>query len=344
MSSFNSSAKLTALFGALFLGALASVPAYAQSAPAAISASSDYNQIRALLTHAGLQAPITNIAPSAIDGLLVVTLGANQEPLLITTAADYVIQGALEANPSPAVAIASHISANQPAGTPVSKTYKSALLDNMKALANIDQDTAFYHTNIKGLLWGVSGTGGVPFLVSADGRYFINGEISKIENGYFVGLDYEFERKKNQHVFSQLDENALAIYPAKGEEKAVVYVATDINCPYCKLFHARIGEFNAKGITVKAIGYPVYDESFEPMRHMWCESDPSKRATLLSAGMKGIRSQSVRCTGDENHLLGNQITAQGLAIFATPAIFNAQGDLFQGNFTSDEFLEFLNIR
>lgn len=302
----------------------------------------DHEQIHDTLARAGLSTPIERIMPSPIKSLTMLSLSGHQEPLLISQDLNYVIQGNIEPNPSPKVAIDPTVIIKAPAGSPISAEHKKALLANMAKLANIDENSAFYHTNVDGLLWGVSAHG-TPFLVSDDGRHFINGEISVIKNGQFAGLDTDFENAKNRHVFAQLDSQTLTIYPAKGQEKAVVYIATDINCPYCKIFHSKINDFNHKGITIKAIGYPVYDESHAPMRQLWCETDNAKRAVLLSSAIKGLHIKTA-CNDERNLLAHNQILAHSLAIFATPAIFDEQGVLFQGDFTSDEFLEFLNIQ
>lgn len=312
----------------------------------AVSAqSTDAQNIAHTLKNAGLLAPIKNISPSVIDELFVVVLD-NSEPLLITKDARYVIAGAVEANPSPKQPINTQLlKTHQKAGTPVANEYKQALLANTKQLKNMTADSAFYHTNIPHLLWGVSGQGGTTFLISRDGRWFVNGEISHIKNGQFAGLDTDFEWQKNRHVFEMLDQNTLTIYPAK-QQKAVVYIVTDINCPYCKKFHAKIGEFNQKGITVKAIGFPIYDESHKPMQQIWCQTDNAKRGALLSAAMKGIRhnpQQNPTCKDTPNPIFINQKRALPLAFTATPAIYRDDGQLFEGDFLSDEFLYFLGL-
>lgn len=300
--------------------------------------------IRQTLQNAGLLVPIKHISPSGIDELLLVTLDGQQEPLLITTAANYIIQGNIETNPSPKQSIDSHLlNTHQPAGTPVSQEYKAALLANMAKLKNMTIDSAFYHTNIPSILWGVSGQGGTPFLVSRDGRKFINGEISGIQHGQFTGLDSQFESAKNRHVFSTLNQDTLTIYPAK-QPKATVYVVSDINCPYCKIFHRHIPTFNAQGISVKIIGYPIYEESTEPMRQIWCQTDNAKRANLLSAAMKGMQPNNHCQEATQNFMLTNQKRAQPLAFVATPAIYRDDGELFEGDFTGDEFLQFLQIK
>lgn len=307
-----------------------------------IHAQNHHQTIKHTLQNAGLLVPITSITPSGLDDVWMVSLD-KQEPLLITSDTRFVIQGNIENNPSPKVEIAAHLLNTQAAaGTPVSLTYKQALLDNTRQLKNMTADSAFFYTNIPSVLWGVSGKGGTPFLISRDGRKFINGEISSIINGQFAGLDTQFEWQKNRHVLSALDQDTLTIYPAK-EQKAVVYVVTDINCPYCRLFHSKIGEFNKQGITVKAIGFNIYPESKESMRQIWCQTDNNKRAALLSAAMKGIKA-SQHCQGEQNPMQINQRLALPLVFVATPAIYRDDGQLFEGDFTSDEFLQFLAIK
>ncbi|MDO4897468.1 MAG: thioredoxin fold domain-containing protein [Moraxella sp.] len=291
---------------------------------------------------AGLTLPVRDVRPSVIGQLLQVRLDG-AEPIFITKDKRYVLQGTIEPNPSPVVQIADELKTPQRAGTPVSSAYKRALLANMTALKNLTADTVFFYTNVQGLLWGTSGVGGVPFLVSDDGRYFINGDISVIKDGRFAGLDTDFEWTKNRHILSVIDENWLTVYPAK-PQKAVMYVATDTHCPYCRLLHKQIGVFNAKGITVKVIGYPTYDEAYEPMRQIWCQADNDKRAKLLSLAMTGVMPK-VLCQDDtENNLLNNQILAQSLAVIATPAIYRDDGVLFEGDFRDKALFEFFGVR
>ncbi|UNU74224.1 thioredoxin fold domain-containing protein [Moraxella nasovis] len=311
--------KLSQLLLAISIS-LASSSLFAKDVDTAVT------NIRQVLSQALPSHTNFSISPSPIADLYTVNSPNGGESILITKNADYAILGNIENNPSDSVAITADTAGES--GTPVSDAYKSDLLANMADLKNIDDNTVFYHTSIDSLLWGISGFGGTPFLVSKDARHFINGEISAVVDGKFTGLDADFEQRKNRHVLSRLDTKELIIYPAK-TEKAVLYVATDINCPYCRVFHQKIGDLNAKGVTIKVIGYPIYDESIEPMRQIWCESDNAKRAALLNLAMKDIAPKA-QCQGNENHLAPNQTIAQGLAIFATPAIYTEQGTLVTG--------------
>lgn len=291
------------------------------------------------LRQMGLTTPIDTVKTTGIGELLTVRL-QNGETFLITPDARHLINGTPETNPSPIRTIDPTLITHGETGTPTPDDYRQALLANMTALSSVTPDTEFFYTSIKGLLWAVA-ENGTPFLVSANARHIIGADISVIENGELMGLDDTFEHRKNRHTLASLDETTLTIYPAKNE-RAVLYVATDINCPYCRVLHGKISELNAKGITLKIIGYPVYDESPKPMRQIWCESDNAKRASLLTLAMKGVQAKS-QCTGNQNPLQTNIAKARPLTIMATPAIYNDKGELFEDEISVQGLMDFLKI-
>lgn len=299
-------------------------------------------RIRQALSEAGIKVEITSIAPSHLPNMYQIDL-IGQPPLHITADAKYVIQGELQKNPSPRVVnqTPTRSSAAQ-VGMPVSSAVKSALLANMSALANMSTKTPFYYTAVPGVIWGAT-LEGVPFLVSDDAQYVTDGEISVIDNGQFIGLDENFETRKNLSVFKVLDESQLITYPATTPEKAVIYVATDVNCPYCRLLHKQMDSLNQKGVTVKAIGYPIYEQSPEQMRGIWCQSgETNRRKALDSAMLNGQMTPApAGCTTD--YVTPNREKAAGLAVIATPAIYREDGVLYQASFESPEFLEFLGV-
>jgi len=162
---------------------------------------------------------------------------SGQAPLHITKDGKYVIQGELQKNPSKWVVTKTlPRSHKEQIGQPVSAAIKSAMLANMSALKNMSTKTPLFYTAVPGVIWGAT-LEGLPFLLSNDAQYITDGEISVIENGQFVGLDTEFEQRKNQSVLASLDDKQLIRYPATSTEKAVIYVADDVNCPYCRRLH-----------------------------------------------------------------------------------------------------------
>ena len=299
-------------------------------------------RLRQVLTQAGIKTQITSIVPSNLPNMYQVNL-AGQLPLHITEDGRYVIQGELQKNPSKRVVTKTPArSTSAQVGKPVSASVRSDMLANMAALKNMSAKTPFFYTAVPGVIWGAT-LEGMPFLLSDDAQYITDGEISVIENGQFIGLDENFEKRKNQSVFATLDNSQLITYPATSPEKAVIYVADDVNCPYCRRLHQQVPSLNAKGVTVNIIGYPIYEASPEQMRGIWCQADEdSRRQAFDKAMLQGqMTPASSSCTVD--HVTPNREKAAGLAVMATPAIYREDGVLYQASFESPEFLEFLGI-
>ncbi|TXD96793.1 hypothetical protein ES754_07045 [Psychrobacter frigidicola] len=300
------------------------------------------SRLRQTLTQAGIKAQIISIAPSNLPNLYQVSL-VGQPPLHITADGKYVIQGELQKNPSKRQVTKTPTRSNSAQiGMPVSAAVKSAMLANMSELKNMSAKTPFFYTAVPGVIWGAT-LEGVPFLIADDAQYVTDGEISVIENGQFTGLDENFEKRKNQSVFKSLDQSQLITYPATGTEKAVVYVATDVNCPYCRMLHKQMGSLNKKGVTVKTIGYPIYEQSPEQMRGIWCQADATSRRKALDKAMLKGQMTPAPANCKVNYVTPNREKAAGLAVVATPAIYRDDGVLFQASFESPEFLEFLGV-
>ena len=300
--------------------------------------------IRRTLTEAGIKPAILSIVPSELPSMYRVNL-QDMPPLHITADGRYALQGTLQPNPSPKLSIAPSEPARQSqVGMPVSNELRQSMLKNMSMLENMSAQMPLYHTSIPGLIWGMT-VDETPFITTTDASVFTDSEIFTIEDGQINELDENFERQKNRQIFAQLDEQELIIYPATTAQRAVVYVATDINCPYCRRFHKLIPKLNAKGITIKVIGFPVYEESPEPMRQIWCQTEATARKQALDAAMAGqkIANMCSAAQAKSNNLLANQLKATGLVVLATPMIFREDGTPYQASFESAEFLEFLHV-
>ncbi|PNK61880.1 hypothetical protein A6J60_007965 [Psychrobacter sp. FDAARGOS_221] len=307
-------------------------------------------KIQQVLIGAGMAAPIADIVPSKLPSMYQVTLAAQggqpQPPLHISADGQYILQGVLQDNPSPKQSTPPTAKPSQMlSGMPVSASLRESLLANSSQLKNITSDASFYHTAVPGVIWGIT-VEGMPFLTNMDASVFTNAEISVIKNGQFSGLDSQFEQRKNQYILSKLNEDDLVVYPATGAEKAVIYVATDINCPYCRIMHNDMQQLNNKGITVKVIGFPVYDESQIPMRQIWCETDKAARRQALDTAMQG-EEVNLSCNGfndiNDSPLVASQQLAAGLVVDATPAIYREDGVPFQAPYSDPNFFPFLGI-
>lgn len=300
------------------------------------------SRLRQILTQAGIKTQIISIAPSHLPNMYQIDL-ADQPPLHITEDGRYVIQGELQKNPSKRVVTKTPARGNRAqAGMPVSAAVKSAVLANMNELKNMSTKTPLFYTAVPGVLWGAT-LEGVPFLLSDDAQYITDGEISVIENGQFTGLDENFEKRKNQSVFKALDDKQLINYPATSPERAVIYVADDVNCPYCRRLHQQLPMLNKKGVTVKVIGYPIYEQSPAQMRGIWCQADDNSRRKAFDKAMLTDVMTPAPASCSTDYVTPNREKAAGLAVIATPAIYREDGVLYQASFESPEFLAFLGV-
>ena len=307
-----------------------------------VSAAID-TRLRQLLMQAGIKTQITTITPSNLPNMYQVNL-VGQPSLHITADGKYVIQGEVQQKPGKRQVTKTPIrNSSAQAGDPVSAETRAIMLKNMGVTNIADNHMPFYYTAVPGVIWSAS-LDGIPFLMSDDAQYITDGEISIIENGDFTGLDEDFEARKNRSVFSGLDESQLIIYPATTTERAIIYVATDVNCPYCRLLHKQMDTLNKKGVTVKAIGYPIYEKSPEQMRAIWCQADDNSRRIALDKAMLTGEMTAAPANCSADYVEPNREKAAGLAVMATPAIYRDDGVMYQASFESPEFLEFLGIQ
>ncbi|MGH8213990.1 MAG: DsbC family protein, partial [Rhodanobacteraceae bacterium] len=112
--------------------------------------------------------------------------------------------------------------------------------------------------------------GGQVVYVSADGRYMFNGDA----------FDLETQAALADARLDQLRRNALAKIPANGmirfapaQPKYTVTVFTDVDCPYCRMFHAHIADYNQAGIAVDYLFWPrtgLDTPSYYKAISVWC--------------------------------------------------------------------------
>lgn len=156
-------------------------------------------------------------------------------------------------------------------------------------------------------------------------------------------LSQEMTEKKISLTLNKLPDVLTANFKAE-EEKGVIYVFTDYTCPYCKKLHNKIGEFNAKGFTVKYLQYPRILNAapnsvqastvMSNMENAWCA--PDHRSSFEQLYRTG-RIDDYECTKEsgrihppmrEHFALGKQ-----LELKYTPTVVSQDGKVSYG-FTS----------
>lgn len=111
---------------------------------------------------------------------------------------------------------------------------------------------------------------GVSGYVSADGRYFIVGDMLDLATRRNVT---EEGRKERRRALLQKVAPAEAIEFGAEKAKHTVMVFTDVDCPYCRKFREGVGELEARGIAVRYLAFPragPETNAWRTMAAVWC--------------------------------------------------------------------------
>ncbi len=121
---------------------------------------------------------------------------------------------------------------------------------------------------------------GVSGYVSADGRYFIVGDMLDLASRR---NETEEGRKEKRRALLQKVAPGEAIEFGAVKAKHTVIVFTDVDCPYCRMFHEGIGEMEVKGVAVRYLAFPRSGRGTKAWRMMaavWCAADRREARAL----------------------------------------------------------------
>ena len=165
--------------------------------------------------------------------------------------------------------------------------------------------------------------------LSEDGRYIFLGSLVDLETGKNLT-----DIAKGQTALVELSKVSLddkVIFPAKGEEKAVLNVFTDTTCPYCKKLHEQVDKLQEAGISIHYLPYARGHKNgpgYESLRQVWCAKDKLKAMDIAKGLDIGDLPDSDCERGkfiDEGYALGNRVGVTG-----TPALYKSNGETIQG--------------
>lgn len=163
--------------------------------------------------------------------------------------------------------------------------------------------------------------GGQFVYVSKDGRYVIDGSA------------YDVAAKRDLTASSRAKARKVAL-DRVGPDKRIVFapqapvatrhtvtVFTDIDCPFCRRFHQQVAQYNAKGIAVDYLFYPlsIHPGADKKAEAVWCAKD---RSNAFTAAMSGQDPGNATCANPVPELTA---LAQSLGINGTPTILAPDG-------------------
>jgi thiol:disulfide interchange protein DsbC len=163
--------------------------------------------------------------------------------------------------------------------------------------------------------------GGEFVYVSKDGRYVLVGSAFDAVNK--LDLTQTARAKVRKAALAKIGpEKRITFLPkAPMATKHTVTVFTDVDCPFCRRFHEQVAQYNAKGIAVDYLFYPlsIHPGADKKAEAVWCSKD---RANAFTAAMSGQDPGTATCPNPVPEL--TQL-AQSIGIGGTPTMLADDG-------------------
>lgn len=180
----------------------------------------------------------------------------------------------------------------------------------------------------------------VPVYVTADGTHLFTGDMYSLSEGGVENLTETWREGQRRMLLSGARKEDMIVFSPEEEPAVVVYVFTDVDCPYCRMLHGDIDALNDYGIEVRYLAYPRYgDESptYDRMVSVWCADDP---VTALDQIKEGETIPEKTCADPvfKQFKLGQELGVKG-----TPTLFTSDGKLLRGYRRPKEIAEKLGL-
>lgn len=189
-------------------------------------------------------------------------------------------------------------------------------------------------------IYEVELTTGEIIYSTADGGYIFTGDLYQVASQGFKNISEERRMSARADEIGNLDQSQMVVFPAKGEQRGLITVFTDIDCVYCRKLHKEVPELNEAGITVRYLGFPragVGSGSYYSMVSVWCAENQQDAMTRAKQGESIEEKQCGNPVADQ-YRLGQKLGVQG-----TPAIFLQDGRLLPGYMPAKALAEALGI-
>lgn len=173
--------------------------------------------------------------------------------------------------------------------------------------------------------------------VSADGRYFFSGDL--IDGATRTNLSEQSRTVERKAMLAKIEEKDAVIFKAKGEQKHLLTVFTDVDCGYCVKLHKEVPQLNEAGVSVRYLAYPragVGSESYKKIVNVWCADDKLDAMTKSKAG------ETIATKECENPVAKEFELGQKLGVNGTPALFTEDGTMIPGYRPADQLVKILD--
>jgi len=178
-----------------------------------------------------------------------------------------------------------------------------------------------------------------PIFVSGDGRFLIQGNVMEVRGSQLVSVFDEAMAGERKTALAAVKHDDLIVFPAVGKVKGVVYVFTDVDCPYCRKLHTEVPELNKKGIEVRYLAFPrtgPKSVAAGKMDKVWCAQDRLAALTDAKMGHTDPGAQRPLCKSPVRDQFALGVA---LGVTGTPAVMLEDGTEVGGYVPTAELIK-----
>ena len=176
--------------------------------------------------------------------------------------------------------------------------------------------------------------------VTADGAHLIAGDLYSIDGAGLINLSEARREEKRRVVLSNLASDSTIAFGPTTEVKAIIYVFTDVDCPYSRQFHANMDVMNAFGIEIHYLAYPragLESDTYKRMESAWCSVDPHRAFVDISSG------ESIPIVKCDSPVADHLALGRSLGVEGTPTIVTEDGRRISGYVRAKDLAEMLDL-
>lgn len=225
----------------------------------------------------------------------------------------------------------------EPVGTDVTERIRAAL--DSPSMGLIVQNIEL--SEIKGL-YQVQFENGPLVYASADGKYFVLGDLYEVRPEGYVNLGERRRDEERREQLAAVDREDMIVFSPEGETKAHITVFTDVTCFYCQKLHKEVPQLNAAGIEVRYLAYPrsgVGSDGYKQLVSAWCADNPQDTLTRL----KNRETVNAKTCAD-NPVADQYRLGQEMGVRGTPALVTETGQMIPGYKPANELIDTLGLQ
>ena len=188
----------------------------------------------------------------------------------------------------------------------------------IQKIAPLQQISAFRKSALPGYYEGV--IAGQVAYASADGRYLLRGSVEDAEQK--VSLSELSMASRRKELLAGLGtEDRLSFEPVDPQFRVTVF--TDVDCPYCRRLHSKIDEYNALGIAIDYVFFPlsIHPDADRKSVSIWCAENRQLAYTAALAGQDPGKSIC------DNPLTRMREAGNGMGVVQTPTAIAPDGSV-----------------